>query len=773
MWLDAAQVASYGGAAAGSPGVRVSLGVVPLSAVPPGEGGVAPGCLVVVGQGPEAFDVERRMLVELYAEQVSAAMDAGRVRAGERAGSGMARDGGLPWLHGVRIGAFDLDRGSGRIEADAMLLELFGIAAQTFDGCVESLIARTFLDDLPMVMSVMGRSGAACEVRDLMFRVRRSWGEPRWLDLRCRVLVDSTGGPERVLGVVTDALSMLPSGAEISGLQELTTALARVATVRGAGRAVVDSLSSRLGADRVAFVELRSDRLLVTVLNPPTPGAWPKIWRPDRRTDWLEASVHDLPTLQAVLWAGRTTVWPAGSSLEAGLAGVGPGGLAVLPLSAGGRVVGACLAGWDAPHQVTDDERFWLSVAAGRAAEALVRAQAIDAAQERVRVLQTSLLPRELPTLSGAVVTARYLPATGGVGVGGDWYDVITSDGHLALVIGDVQGHSAEAATIMGQVSTAVRAYSAEGHPPDVVLARANRLLLGMKTDLFATCCYVSVDVEEGNAWFVRAGHPPPLLRQPDGSTAEVDVEGGPPLGVLDDADFPLTMVDVVPGAVLALVTDGLVESADVAMDEGMRRMIAVLGTADPSDIGLVADELISGANRRDDIALLLLRYDGLKLRPDRASWRVWRLPEAVMHARRFTARTLRSWGVSQEADVVQLVVSELVTNAVVHTQGELRLDLTRAGNRIRVAVTDSLPRAPVKPRIVDWESTGGRGIMLVEAMSAAWGSVPVGGGKQVWSEIALTPGEVSDSDDGAGDAQYAGGHLPGVGGGPVRGGGG
>ena len=117
----------------------------------------------------------------------------------------------------------------------------------------------------------------------------------------------------------------------------------------------------------------------------------------------------------------------------------------------------------------------------------------------------------------------------------------------------------------------------------------------------------------------------------------------------------------------------------------------------------------------------------------------MWRLPDAVRHARRFTSRTLRSWGVRRRRlDAVLLVVSELVTNALVHTQGPVRLDLTLVGDRLRVAVTDTSPRAPVKPTSIDWEATGGRGILLVEAMSAAWGSVPVSGGKQVWAEIPL-----------------------------------
>jgi anti-sigma regulatory factor (Ser/Thr protein kinase) len=118
----------------------------------------------------------------------------------------------------------------------------------------------------------------------------------------------------------------------------------------------------------------------------------------------------------------------------------------------------------------------------------------------------------------------------------------------------------------------------------------------------------------------------------------------------------------------------------------------------------------------------------------------VWRVPQAVGHARRFTRRTLRTWGVpAADLDAVLLVVSELVTNALVHTDGKVRLHLTLIGDRLRVAVADTSPRTPIKPTSIGWEATGGRGILLVEAMSTAWGSVPVSGGKQVWSEIALS----------------------------------
>ncbi|MYS41864.1 PAS sensor protein, partial [Streptomyces sp. SID5998] len=182
----------------------------------------------------------------------------------------------------------------------------------------------------------------------------------------------------------------------------------------------------------------------------------------------------------------------------------------------------------------------------------------------------------------------------------------------------------------------------------------------------------------------------------------------------------------------------GLVESPDADIDVGIDRLARGLVGADPGHLGLVADALLTGARRDDDIALLLMRYDGLAVRPLRESWTVWRVPEAVRHARRFTRRTLRAWGVTEETDAALLVVSELVTNALVHTEGQVRLDLTLVSHRLRIAVADGSPRTPVKPPSIGWEATGGRGIYLVEALSAAWGTLPVGGGKQVWCELPL-----------------------------------
>ncbi|MEU0372947.1 SpoIIE family protein phosphatase [Streptomyces sp. NPDC006283] len=744
LWLSPADLSVYmssetiGGhpVGAGTLPPKFSLGALPL-----GRGVAKIGCLLVAGEVTDGFDADRRSLLELYADQVAAGLEsAGRVgRVAGRMAQPRSHLG--PTLVPLQGGAFTLTLETGVMDADAQVLELLGIAPEDFDGRVETLLACAVPDDIPALMSVVEPGRLSSSGEQLAFRIRRPGGELRWLGLRCRLRFGADGTPERVLGVVADAVYLRPTDHEVSIVQGLSARLAGAATVRDVSRMVVEALRLPLDASRIAVAELEADRLLVTVLDPPEPDAWPEVWQTEWRSEWPDASCHALPTLQNALREGHMSLWPPGAELEPGLLGIGPGGLAVLPLPADGRVVGVCLVGWDTEHEFAPEERSLLTAVAGLVGSALRRAHALDAGHELARMLQRSLLPRKLPVLPGGIAVARYLPATVGLEVGGDWYDVIPlADGHVALVIGDVQGHSAGAATIMGQMRTAVRAYAVEGHPPDVVVSRANRLLVGMETDLFATCLYADLDMEEGIARFVRAGHLPPVLRHPDGTTEELVVDGGPPLGVLAEAEFTMTEAGLIPGTLVTMVTDGLVESAHLPLEDGMRRVREVMGAADLSDIGRVADELLGSANGRDDdVAVLLLRYDGTRFRPVRTHWTVWRLPNAVLHARRFAARTLRSWGLAEEKDMALLVVSELVTNAIAHTQGEVRLDLTLSADRLRIAVNDASPRSPVKPASVDWEATGGRGLLIVEATTAAWGSVPLGGGKQVWAEMIVS----------------------------------
>ncbi|WP_177235188.1 SpoIIE family protein phosphatase [Streptomyces sp. MUSC 14] len=700
-----------------TPSPDFSVAVLPL-------GPAGAGALAAVSEHPGGFGIEDRACLELIAGAVAVPAPAAAGEPGE-----------------LSANAFDLAMDTGRVEVGDAILGLFGLGRDTFDGRVETLLARAVPEDLPALMSVVEADHMSIGDRELEFRILQPSGALLWLRLRGRLLSGGEGRPARLVGTVADASTLRSDVTDVARVQRLAAALATAGTVKDVGRAVVDALRVPLRADRIALAELENDRLVVTVLDPPDPEAWPEVWRTEWRTEWPDAPVRAMPTLAAALREGRARIWPAGSTLEPALAEVGPGGLAVLPLPAGGRVAGACLIGWDDPHDFGPDERALLTACAALTGQALLRAHAFDAEHELVGMLQRTLLPRRLPRLPGAVAVARYLPTTAGLEVGGDWYDVIPlADHHVAFVIGDVQGHNAGAATLMGQMRTALRAYAAEGHAPDVVVAHANRLLLDMETDLFATCAYVDVDMEQGTAWIVRAGHLEPVLRHPDGSTEILRTEGGPPLGVTAQAEFPMTPLRLAPGTVLALTTDGLVESADTDLDTGMERLARALSAADPAHLGLVADALLTDAHRTDDVALLLMRYDGMAVRPLRESWTVWRVPEAVRHARRFTRRTLRTWGVSPDTlDAALLVVSELVTNALVHTDGQVRLDLSLVNHRLRLAVADASPRSPVKPTSIGWEATGGRGILLVEAVSAAWGTVPVSGGKQVWAD--LVPG--------------------------------
>ncbi|MFG3265448.1 MULTISPECIES: SpoIIE family protein phosphatase [Streptomyces] len=715
LWLGPERLADYAE-------LRRMPGDVHLAALPVhgGDG----GALLAVTDNPAGFGTDDRACLELVAEAVSLPAPTEPDEAEE-----------------LRANSFSLAMDTGRVEVGDEILDLFGLRRDRFDGRVETLLGHTVPDDLPSLMSVVEADHMSIGERELEFRVLRAdGGPPRWLRLRGRLLPGGEGHPARLVGTVADVSTLRSGVTDVARVQRLAAALATAGTVRDVSQAVVSALRVPLRADRIALAELENDRLVVTVLDPPEPESWPELWRLEWRTEWPDAPVRTMPTLAAALREGRARIWPAGTPLEPALADVGPGGLAVLPLSAGGRMAGACLIGWDTPHDFGPDERALLTASAGLVGQALMRAHAFDAEHELVGMLQRQLLPRRLPKLPGAVAVARYLPATAGLEVGGDWYDVIPlPDNHVALVIGDVQGHSTGAATLMGQMRTALRAYAAEGHPPDVVVSHANRLLMELETDLFATCCYVEVDMEAGTAWCVRAGHPPPVLRHPDGVTEIAESDGGPPLGVVTQADFPMTPLRLMPGTVIALTTDGLVESAELDIDTGMDRLAHELSVSDPAHLGLVADALLGNAHRGDDVALLLMRYDGMAVRPLREGWTVWRVPEAARHARRFTRRSLRAWGVPVDAmDAALLVVSELVTNALVHTEGPVRLDLTLVNHRLRVSVTDNSPRSPVKPTSLGWEATGGRGILLVEAMSDAWGTLPVSGGKQVWSELLL-----------------------------------
>ncbi|MFJ9443501.1 PP2C family protein-serine/threonine phosphatase [Kitasatospora sp. NPDC101235] len=215
--------------------------------------------------------------------------------------------------------------------------------------------------------------------------------------------------------------------------------------------------------------------------------------------------------------------------------------------------------------------------------------------------------------MPGIRITARYLPGTQGMEIGGDWYDAIVTGGDVTLVIGDVEGHSVGAAAAMGQLRSAVRAFATGGDPPDEVLARTNRLLLDLDLGLLASCCLVRPTPAAGLARIARAGHLPPVLRHPGGRAEALYVPGGPLLGVDERADYPASDLRLSGAAVLALYTDGLVEDPAVAIDRGVERLRVALARAVAGEgLEQAAERLlreVGSTHRVDDVALLLTAF--------------------------------------------------------------------------------------------------------------------------------------------------------------------
>jgi GAF domain-containing protein len=285
---------------------------------------------------------------------------------------------------------------------------------------------------------------------------------------------------------------------------------------------------------------------------------------------------------------------------------------ALLPLRTAGGPLGTLVLAYDRPHRFTQDERSTLTALAGLMAQALERARLYDATHRLAQTLQSSLLPRTLPQIPGLEVAARYLPATRGMDVGGDFYDLIhLDDGLAAAVIGDVQGHDTTAAALMGQVRTAIHAHARAGASAGEVLSHTNQLLIDLSPNRFTSCLYISLDLREMTARMASAGHLPPLLRRVGMPTRIVETTPGLLLGIDPTAEYPTLELSMPPGSVLTLYTDGLVEAPGVDIDESIAHLAEEFTRHSSQPLQQLADSLIAPAvkvgNRADDIAVLML----------------------------------------------------------------------------------------------------------------------------------------------------------------------
>jgi serine phosphatase RsbU (regulator of sigma subunit)/anti-sigma regulatory factor (Ser/Thr protein kinase) len=665
-----------------------------------------------------------------------------------------------------RMGSFDWDLDTGLFHMDAQAHEIFDLRPEEYDGDPKSLAVR-----VPPVEAIRLDEVIAQAIKDgsenygAYFRMRLRDGTPRWTHTQGYIRRDDTGRPRRIVGIVRDAsdeLSDLAARTEETTLDDArreqtnvvqltTAALAHARTVQD----VIDVLKdthglTHLGATSLVMGLVEAGRIRLIAEGPEgsfVPGTLvTRIDEPYPMSEVVRTLTPRFIESPQEFAGGYPVLWPHLTDLKITSA-------AYLPLIVQARPIGAMGLLYSDRHGFTPEERNILVALGSSIAQSLQRAMFYEQEKDIAQGLQQAMLPRTIPSVAGADVAVRYRAATiGGSlgrGIGGDWYDLIPlPGGRVGAVIGDVQGHDTHAAAVMGQLRIVLRAYAAEGHTPATVMARASVFLHELDTDRFATCLYAEADLSTGVVQVVRAGHIDPLLRAPDGTCRRISVPGGLPLGLsaeFGSLQYPVGTVELDPGHTLLLCTDGLVEQPGADVDDGMRALAAMVA-AGPGDVRKLADQLIEVAEERggdDDVALLLLRRRG----PDtpQAGNRLQQHvapgdPEALAEARHMIRAAVRAWGAGDRADEIELVADELITNALMHTEGAAIVTarvVTGGERRLRVEVEDSSSALP-RRREAGESGVSGRGLLLVDLLTDAWGVEARGGGKCVWCEFVV-----------------------------------
>ncbi|MEU6892669.1 SpoIIE family protein phosphatase [Streptomyces sp. NPDC046557] len=665
-----------------------------------------------------------------------------------------------------RMGTFDWDLDSGQMHLDPTALEVLDLRPDEFNGTPDGLRARLVSGEEARVDARVAQ--ALKEGRShygAYFRSRRRDGSAGWTHIQGHILRDPRGRPYRIIGILRDAAhdpgEPGADGAHDEGRRRMTGVVERTTAILAHARTVNDVTDvlkdpealGHLGAVSVMLGVVDGGRIHLVAEG--RLGSYvPEIeyTRIDARFPMSEA----VRGLSPVFIASRDDfreryplLWPYIEPLEV-CSGV------YLPLIAQGRAIGALGLLYTRAGDFTAEERNVLMALGSGIAQSLQRAMLFEQEHDLAEGLQRAMLPRRIPEVAGVRIAVRYRAARVGRDIGGDWYDVIPlGDGRVGVMIGDVEGHDTDAAAVMGQLRIALRAYVAEGHTPGTAMARASAFLRELETERFATCTYAEVDLNTGTARMVRAGHLDPVLRRGDGSAHRVQAAGGLPLGLRppegagalpgSGTGYPVTALDLHPGDTLVLCTDGLIERPGGDSETGMRELMDAV-RAGPTDVEELADvlcDLIGDAGGGDDMALLLLRRRGtpaprgggpLRHRLDPGD------PAAPAHARHLIRAAAQAWGARARADEIVLAADELMTNALVHTDGGGHVGMRQtAQGRIRVEVEDSSSALPHRREAGEWAMSG-RGLLLVEGLADAWGVEPRGAGKCVWCEFEVPP---------------------------------
>ena len=658
-----------------------------------------------------------------------------------------------------RMGTFDWDLPSGLLHMDEPGLALYDLRPDEYDDRPDKFADRFPPGELARLEGVVSRA-----VEDgrssygAYFRVRHRDESLHWIHTQGLIRRDSRGIAQRVIGVVRDAgqeladsTSRLEQDAQqwmLTSVMECTTvAVAHARTVRD----VIDVLKEshgmkRLGASRLLVALVEAGRVHALAEDPE--GSY----LPEMATSRIEEGLpmSDVVRTQRPLFfespeefaISFPKVWPH-------ISGLGITAAAYLPLIAQARPIGSLGLLYDDRSRFTPEDRDLLVTLSGNIAQSLQRAAVFEQEHDLAEGLQQAMLPRRIPAVPGAQISVRYRSARIGRDIGGDWYDVIPlPGGRVGAVIGDVQGHDTHAAAVMGQLRNVLRAYAAEGHPPATVMARTSVFLHELDTDRFATCLYVDADLTTGVVRLVRAGHVDPLIRDADGDSRKLPVPGGMPLGLsalFGRLDYPVRTIELYPGQTLVLFTDGLVEQPGTDLEDGMRQVMRLIRDG-PQDLQLLADRLCATVDARggeDDVAVLLLRRRGA-FAPQTGGRLQQRVgpqdPDALAATRRMVAAAVGAWGARERTDEILLATNELITNALIHTDGGAVVTvrvLAGSERRLRVEVEDV---SSALPRRLDIEADGsfGRGLMLVDRLVDAWGVDSRGSGKCVWCEFII-----------------------------------
>lgn len=676
-------------------------------------------------------------------------------------------------------GRWHWDTATGLIVVDGVAARLLGLPAEEVtltEPQVRSRLHPADWNEITGVVQLAVSEGTLAEVRirvmndqGQVVRVVRSRSKPAFDPLRKAYVLTGT------LQEVTEPTPGTPAGhrAVIGDWRR-----SREAFLLDAGRALAEARSTQevlrvaanlampgFSPDGFALFRVAGDQLTVIGHHGDEPGAEGSFHMP---LDTAYPATEVVRTGRAVYLsspeqykARYPLTWPLTERF-------GRQSWAFLPLVVSGRTMGTWLAAFAHPVAFTPDERSVLTTVARMLAQALSRAGTAESERALTDGLQRSMLPKLGPQrIPGMSVAARYVPTGGGLQVGGDWYDVIPlPSGRFALVVGDVQGHDVQAAGIMGQLRIALRAYASEGHRPDAVLSRASRFLHGISEAdpyelRFATCLYVEVDPVGGVLELARAGHPDPAVRMPDATVLTRPTAGGLPLGIDPDADYPITRIVLEPGETMLVCTDGLIETGGHDLDTGWQRLRGIL-EHHRGDLEELADALVQAVHgpsshhttgplidrREDDIALLLLSRQGHGTEQDLVEPpRVRRTmltveqaePERVAEARQHLRELLHDWCSPDQVDSAVLLLSEMLTNVLVHTDTAALLVAEvaggREGRRMRIEVTDAGDALPHR-RTPGELASSGRGLLLIELLAHTWGVDPRGEGKSIWFEL-------------------------------------